>query len=104
MIFRASFKSVVPKFFGAHDLQVGDPQFDHSFVIQANPRCVAERIFRADRRIDVILSVLRLDPMPDATVHLTRECLTVKARGYLTQEAHLLSQARTALDFTQYVL
>lgn len=104
LIFEDSVRSTLPKLFGAQDIRVGDPQFDHKYVIQANPESVATKIFRPDRRADVIASVMHLESLPHATVHLTRDSLTVRARGYLYREAELWALARTALNFTRFVL
>jgi hypothetical protein len=104
LIFHDGIKSVIPRLFGAQDISVGDPQFDHSHVIQASEESIAQRIFRADRRAQVIESIMRIDALPHATIHLTRECLTVRARGYLHRETELWAMARTAMDFTRFIL
>jgi hypothetical protein len=104
MIFHDRIRSVIPKLFGAKDLQVGDLAFDQRYVIQANPESLAQRIFRADRRAQAVESVMRVDGLPGPTIHLTRECLTVRTRGYLSREVELWALARTAMDFTRYIL
>ncbi|HXX94467.1 MAG TPA: RING finger protein [Planctomycetota bacterium] len=104
IIFHDSFRSTLPKLFGAQDIRVGDPQFDHQYVVQANPELLAKRIFAPNRRGDVIGAILRLESLPEPTVHLTREGLTVRARGYLREERELWALSRTALEFTRFVL
>lgn len=104
MIFPDGLGSFIPKLFGAQDLRVGDSEFDDRYVVQANPEWLVRRLFRADRRGEMIRSVRRLDGLDDATIHLTRETLTVRAKGYLGREAELLALAMTALDFTRFIL
>jgi len=104
MIFRDDLRSLIPKLFGAQDLEIGDPSFDQRYVVQASPESLARQIFRAGRRAEAMASVSRLDRFPGAAIHLTRESLTVRARGYLNREADLLALARTAIDFTRVIL
>lgn len=104
MIFQDSIRSLIPKLFGAQDISVGDPEFDRRYMLQASPESVVHRLFRPDHRAQVMESVLRIGALPDATIHLTRECLTVRARGYLRQDAELWALARTAKDFTRFIL
>jgi hypothetical protein len=104
LVFRESFRSTISKLFGAQDLLVGSHPFDERYVVQAKPEGVADKIFARERRAQVVESVGRLYFLPDATIHLTRETLTVRARGYLRKERELWALARTAIDFTRYVL
>jgi len=104
MIFRDSLRSVLPKLFGAQDLRIGDRRFDDRFILQAHPPSIVHRIFSGDRRSQAMESVLRIEELPGATIHLTRESLTVRTTGYLRQESELWSLARTALDVAQFIL
>jgi len=104
MIFRDNLRSLLPRLFGAQDLQIGDPSFDQRYILQANPVSVVQQVFHADRRARMMEAVSRLDRFPGATIHLTHESLTVRTSGYLSQEAELWALARTALEFTRTIL
>lgn len=104
MIFRDSLSSIIPKLFGAQDLQIGDPQFDDRFILRANPPSIVRRMFSDGRRVQAMESVLRIEDLPGAAIHLTRESLTVRTTGYLRQESELWALARTALDVAQFIL
>jgi hypothetical protein len=104
LIFRETFRSTISKLFGSQDLLVGSHPFDEMYVVRASPEGVADKIFAREKRAQVVESVTRLYFLPEATIHLTRETLTVRARGYLRKERELWALARTAIDFTRYVL
>jgi len=104
IISHRSITSFLPKLFGAQDVRTGDPVLDRSYAIQASPEWLARRAFRPEHRERAIQSILRIDALPNPTIHLTRESLTVRARGYLHREPELWALARTAVDFAGLIL
>lgn len=91
------------RFFGSHDLKIGHAEFDRIWYITARPDSLAQRIFTAERRDQVIESVLRIGALPAPSIEITRETLIVRAGGVLRREPEILAMAQTAIDFVGYV-
>jgi len=104
IISHESIRSILPRLFGAQDVQIGDPAFDRRYLIQASPEWIARRLFGPEHRARAIESISRIDALPNPTIHLTRESLTVRTRGYLNREPELWALARTAVDVTGLIL
>ena len=49
-------------------------------------------------------AVRRIDHLAEPTIHLTRDSLTVRVRGYVHREADLWALARTTVDFATLIL
>ena len=91
------------RFFGSHDLKIGHAEFDRIWYITARPDSLAQRIFTAERRDQVIESVLRIGALAAPSIEITRETLIVRAGGVLRREPEILAMAQSAIDFVGYV-
>jgi hypothetical protein len=92
------------KIFGAQDLIIGDAAFDKDYVVKATPDHLAARIFAPGRRSDVVRTVRRLSVLPDSSIDVTPQELTVTTRQYLRDETALLTLISAAQEFLVYVL
>lgn len=91
------------KFFGAQDLEVGDPRFDSEYVLRASPDSLVEQVFNPSRRDRVMASVRRLSGFRYPTIDLERSRLTVQVREYCADDARLMFLVTTAEDFLRYL-
>jgi len=92
------------KLFGAQDLEIGDAQFDHDYVIKATPPTLARWLFRPERRLEGIRVVRRLGNYLNPTFDLDARTVTVMVRQYFREEIDILTLIECARDFTTFVL
>jgi RING finger family protein len=103
-ILREKFARANARFIGSPDLKIGHPEFDRIWYITARPSSLAQRIFTAERRDQVIESVLRIGALPSPSIEITRDTLIVRVSGILLHEDDLSALARTAIDFVGYLI
>jgi hypothetical protein len=92
------------KLFGAQDLEIGDREFDHDYVIKATPAVLATRLFSPDRRLDGMRIVRRLRGYSRGTFDLDSQSVTVMVRQFLREESDVMTLITCAKDFAAFVL
>lgn len=92
------------KLFGARDIEVGVPDFDARYMIEASSESLIRSIFRPDRRERAVEAVRRLERHPGPRVELRESTLEVEVVANLREADELLRLARTAREFAEWIV
>ena len=95
-VYAGAFGDSIAKWFGAQDLEVGDPAFDSLYVVKATPVSLVHAVFGSPARDALITTLRRLGSWSSGSLDVSRESLSVRVMERLQESDRIVELARIA--------